>query len=198
MTDGVVSEVDTATDPAYKAGTLEKALYLDQQLGVLERLASSRGSRPVQGARSVPGSLSKEEIETQKSLQQSLLSILKITTPPKNIDKDAVSWATPASIDHNAIFSPTCSFQVPLAIIVAMSEFTAYCPKCNSESVKLLGMHSNQDLNASVFAYRCLCGLSFILEISQGKQPVCKIAGFRESPASYSNLIHGSWFLSVQ
>jgi hypothetical protein len=71
-----------------------------------------------------------------------------------------------------------------------MLEFTAYCPRCNSGDLKLRGMHIadargvESCADASVFAYRCLCGLSFTLEIKPGQQPVCKSAGLREQASA--------------
>ena len=81
------SAVDAATDPVSKARALAYAMYVDQQLGIFDRLNSSRGGRSSAPA----GPLSKDEINQQRSLQQSLINILTVTDPMRNTDSGAAS-----------------------------------------------------------------------------------------------------------
>jgi len=70
-----------------------------------------------------------------------------------------------------------------------MPGFTPVCPKCHSNHVEQLGMHDHYAhgpdgkdtaLDATIFSYKCECGLAFSFEIKHGLKPVSKSTGLRE------------------
>jgi hypothetical protein len=69
-----------------------------------------------------------------------------------------------------------------------MPGFKPHCPKCNSLEVEQLGMHDHYAkdadgkdtaLDATIFAYKCECGLAFSFEIKHGQKPISKATGLR-------------------
>ena len=64
-----------------------------------------------------------------------------------------------------------------LAYLKGMPGFSPHCPRCDSTDVKQVGMHDryaegasrvNASPTATVFAYKCKCGLAFTFEIKHG------------------------------
>lgn len=90
---------------------------------------------------------------------------------------------------HFALCEPRLEFPFVEGMAV-MPGFAPHCPKCNSEDVEQIGSEDHYSkgsdgsklLSATVFAYRCPCGLAFNFEIPHRQPNVSRLTGLREAP----------------